>query len=242
MATPDFNKIWATNSPLTKYEFTDENYLTGWNFIGSIPPARSMFDTLQKSTDEKLKWLFDESATQKDITVDDNSAPTSNTAKLLALINNLANMEKQIKGDGDWKTAPSTNLATLATLVSNLASGSDVTWSGKKFTNAKLGITGLIDRNGYISFGPNFGGLIIQWGIQLVALNGMAQSFALPLTISYAMAAVMTMRSGDFSGFVACPYWTECTTDTIMITPDYETQQGYTGTGKSNVTWILLAI
>ena len=52
MATPDFNKIWATNSPLTKYEFTDENYLTGWNFIGSIPPARSMFDTLQKSTDE----------------------------------------------------------------------------------------------------------------------------------------------------------------------------------------------
>jgi len=82
----------------------------------------------------------------------------------------------------------------------------------------------------------------LQWGSQLVALNGMTQSFALPLTISYAMAAVMTMRSGDFSGFVACPYWTECTTDTIMITPDYETQQGYTGTGKSNVTWILLAI
>lgn len=76
-------------------------------------------------------------------------------------------------------------------------------------------------------------------GSQLVALNGMTQSFALPLTISYAMAAVMTMRSGDFSGFVACPYWTECTTDTIMITPDYETQQGYTGTGKSNVPWIL---
>ena len=164
MATPDFNKIWATNSPLTKYEFTDENYLTGWNFIGSIPPARSMFDTLQKSTDEKLKWLFDESATQKDITVDDTSSPTSNTAKLLALINNLANMEKQIKGDSDWKTAPGTNLATLATLVSNLASGSDVTWSGKKFTNAKLGITGLIDQNGYVSFGPNFVGLIIQWG------------------------------------------------------------------------------
>lgn len=171
MATPDFNKIWATNSPLTKYEFTDENYLTGWNFIGSIPPARSMFDTLQKSTDEKLKWLFDESATQKDITVDDTSSPTSNTAKLLALINNLANMEKQIKGDSDWKTAPGTNLATLATLVSNLASGSDVTWSGKKFTNAKLGITGLIDQNGYVSFGPNFGGLIIQWGNGLNVKN-----------------------------------------------------------------------
>ena len=177
MATPDFNKIWATNSPLTKYEFTDENYLTGWNFIGSIPPARSMFDTLQKSTDEKLKWLFDESATQKNLTVDDTIAPTSNTAKLLALINNLANMEKQIKGDSDWKTAPGTNLATLATLVSNLASGSDVTWSGKKFTNAKLGITGLIDQNGYVSFGPNFGGLIIQWGVNTAGYVSFPISF-----------------------------------------------------------------
>lgn len=81
-----------------------------------------------------------------------------------------------------------------------------------------------------------------QWGSQLVALNGMTQSFALPVHISYAMAAVMTMRSGDFPGFVACPYWTECTTDTIMITPDYETGQRYDGTGKSTVTWILLSI
>ena len=81
-----------------------------------------------------------------------------------------------------------------------------------------------------------------QWGSQIVALNGITQSFTLPLTISYAMAAVMTMRSGDFPGYVACPYWSECTKDTIMITPDYETGQGYTGTGKSTVTWILLAI
>lgn len=189
MTTPDFNKIWATNSPLTKYEFTDENYLTGWNFIGSIPPARSMFDTLQKNTDEKLKWLFDESATQKDITVDDNSAPTSNTAKLLALINNLANMEKQIKGDSDWKTAPGTNLATLAALASNLASGSDVTWNGKKFTNAKLGITGLMDQNGYICFGPNCGGLIIQWG------HG-NEAMPLNLPLSAAILSIIGMHEG----------------------------------------------
>lgn len=198
MATPDFNKIWATNSPLTKYEFTDENYLTGWNFIGSIPPARSMFDTLQKSTDEKLKWLFDESATQKNLTVDDTIAPTSNTAKLLALINNLANMEKQIKGDSDWKTAPGTNLATLATLVSNLASGSDVTWSGKKFTNAKLGITGLIDQNGYVSFGPNFGGLIIQWvSTGTPGSNGVSVSLPIAYTQWYKIVATGVVDSSD---------------------------------------------
>ena len=51
-----------------------------------------------------------------------------------------------------------------ATLASNLASGSDVTWEGNKFTNAKLGITGLMEQNGYICFGKNFGGLILQWG------------------------------------------------------------------------------
>lgn len=81
-----------------------------------------------------------------------------------------------------------------------------------------------------------------QWGSQNVVLNGSIQSFALPLHISYAMAAVMTMRSGDYPGFVACPYWTECTTTTIMMTPDYETNQGYDGTEKSVVTWVLLAI
>lgn len=48
-------------------------------------------------------------------------------------------------------------------MIANLATGADVTWDGKKFTNHRLGITGLMDQNGYICFGPNCGGLIIQW-------------------------------------------------------------------------------
>ena len=175
-------------------------------------------------------------------TIDDTIVPKSDTNTIRNLLDNLANRIKTATGASGWKEAPAATLASLSTMFANLVTGADVIWDGNKFTNHRLGITGLLDQNGYICFGPNCGGLIIQWGSQLVALNGMTQSFALPLTISYAMAAVMTMRSGDFSGFVACPYWTECTTDTIMITPDYETQQGYTGTGKSNVTWILLAI
>ena len=175
-------------------------------------------------------------------TIDDTLVPTSDTNTIRNLLSNLANRIKAATGASGWKEAPAATLASLSTMIANLATGADVTWDGKKFTNHRLGITGLMDQNGYICLGPNCGNLIIQWGSQIVALNGITQSFTLPLTISYAMAAVMTMRSGDFPGYVACPYWSECTKDTIMITPDYETGQGYTGTGKSTVTWILLAI
>jgi microcystin-dependent protein len=56
--TDDFNKIWASASPLTPYEFSDSNYAQGWNFIGSTPPARQMWDYLQKLTDEKIKYIY----------------------------------------------------------------------------------------------------------------------------------------------------------------------------------------
>ena len=54
----DFDKIWASTSPLTPYEFSDTNYQQGWNFIGSTPPARQMWDFLQKQNDEKAQWLY----------------------------------------------------------------------------------------------------------------------------------------------------------------------------------------
>lgn len=56
--TDDFNKIWASASPLTPYEFSDSNYQQGWNFIGSTPPARQMWDFLQKRNDEKAQYIF----------------------------------------------------------------------------------------------------------------------------------------------------------------------------------------
>lgn len=53
----DFNKIWASTSPLTPYSFSEANYKQGWNFIGATPPARQMWDFLQKNNDEKMKYL-----------------------------------------------------------------------------------------------------------------------------------------------------------------------------------------
>lgn len=97
-------------------------------------------------------------------TVDDTLVPTADLNTIRNLLSNLGNRIKAATGASGWKGDPATTLASLATLVSNLSSGSDVTWSGTKFTNTKLGISGVIDTNGYVSFGPNFGGLIIQWG------------------------------------------------------------------------------
>lgn len=195
--TPDFSKIWGSNGNVT-YKFTDDNYLTGWSFVGDTPPARGMFDKFFMGTDTKLKYLYDRlnAGIDKTYTVDDTKAPTSNTEQLLATLSELAHMIKTAGGTSDWKTTPATNLATVATLVSNLASGSDVTWSGKKFTNSKLGITGLMDTNGYVSFGPNFGGLIIQWGTitcPSVSANVVSRgSASLPISLSTAVLASLS--------------------------------------------------
>ena len=55
----DFTKIWASTSPLTPYSFSDANYQEGWNFVGSTPPARQMWDSIQKQNDEKAKFIVD---------------------------------------------------------------------------------------------------------------------------------------------------------------------------------------
>lgn len=54
----DFNKIWASTSPLTPYRFSESQYKEGWNFIGSTPPSRQMWDFLQKNNDEKMQYLL----------------------------------------------------------------------------------------------------------------------------------------------------------------------------------------
>ena len=59
ITTDDFNKIWASTSPLTPYEFSESNYKEGWNFVGGTPPSRQMWDFLQKNNDEKMQYLAD---------------------------------------------------------------------------------------------------------------------------------------------------------------------------------------
>ena len=104
-------------------------------------------------------------------TIKDTLVPTSDTDTLRNQVSELANRIKAATGASGWKEAPAATLASLGTMIANLATGADVTWDGKKFTNHRLGITGLMDQNGYICFGPNCGGLIIQWVINTGVKN-----------------------------------------------------------------------
>lgn len=131
-------------------------------------------------------------------------------------------------------------LTTAITAITALETGS---WFGQllKMVLTASGVKYNIAQNGYVCLGSFFGGLIIQWGSNVINLNGVTQENTLPININYAAAAVVTMRSGDFPSYVACPYWSECTQTSIKITPDYEIGQGYAGTAQAVVTWILLS-
>ena len=119
------------------------------------------------------------------------AAPTADTAALKTLLGGMAYVLKAITGESDWKGNPKINLATLFTLVGNLSSGSDVTWDGQKFTNAKLGVSGLMTQNGYIQFGKNFGGLIVQWGLILHSANA---SVLFPLKFTSILSLLLTLQ------------------------------------------------
>ena len=58
MAELDFSKIFGETAT-SKAEFTDENYLKGWGYLGSTPPPYQLFDYLQSQNDKKAKFLYD---------------------------------------------------------------------------------------------------------------------------------------------------------------------------------------
>ena len=140
-------------------------------------------------------------------TVDDTLVPTADLNTIRNLLSNLGNRIKAATGASGWKGNPATTLAAMATLASNLSSGSDVTWSGTKFTNTKLGISGVIDTNGYVSFGPNFGGLIIQWGTIILSSTSGYCNVSLPISVSTILQVYPVIDNnsnflGNFNGSV----------------------------------------
>lgn len=183
---------------LIKPDYTD---------AADIADINANMDTL----DDKIKKI-DSAA------IDDTLVPTSDSGTIRNQLSQLANRIKAATGTVGWKDDPSTTLASLATLVSNLASGSDVTWDGKKFTNTKLGISGLMDTNGYVSFGKNFGGLIIQWGTATgsKAEAHVTSTFNVTLPINYqeqiAQVFVNTATGGTNDTWDSTTVWAQVET------------------------------
>ena len=93
------------------------------------------------------------------------AAPDADTAALKTLLGGMAYMFKSITGKGDWKGLPD---ASIADILTNLQGNLAVNWDGNKFTVPALGVSGLMAQNGYVNFGKLVGGLIVQWGWQIV--------------------------------------------------------------------------
>lgn len=132
-------------------------------------------------------------------TIKDTLVPTSDTDTLRNQVSELANRIKAATGASGWKEAPAATLASLSKMFANLATGADVTWDGKKFTNHRLGITGLMDQNGYICFGPNCGNLIIQWGIAVSSKWEGVLDFTYPIALSSEVLYAIAQESNPLA-------------------------------------------
>ena len=55
----DFNKRFGSNSPLPPYNWSDDDYASGWNITRDMPPTRQQFDALQRTNDDKAAYLLD---------------------------------------------------------------------------------------------------------------------------------------------------------------------------------------
>ena len=59
MNESDFKKRFGSNSPLPPYAWSDDDYASGWDITGDMPPTRQQFDALQRTNDDKAAYLLD---------------------------------------------------------------------------------------------------------------------------------------------------------------------------------------
>lgn len=157
----DYNKIFASGASSTQ-EWTDENYLKGWGYLGQTPPPYQLFDALFKRLDLKTQEL---NSNQNNIA--NNYLPlTGGTMDGLLSLFAGSTIPTPDAGDNSQKIVNSEWVqALIKNIISDLSENLEVQWSGSTFTVPALGITGLMAQNGYICLGKLFGGLILQWGL-----------------------------------------------------------------------------
>ena len=174
-------------------------------------------------------------------TIKDTLVPTSDTDTLRNQVSELANRIKAATGASGWKEAPAATLASLSKMFANLATGADVTWDGKKFTNHRLGITGLMDDNGYICFGPNCGHLIIQWGYTTYNSNPNGQIIVPAISFNTFFAGFVTdtgIRWNTGGTFVGLSY----ESNSLIFWPQYTGSPQTVSQNGTNYHWLIFCM
>lgn len=103
-------------------------------------------------------------------------------------------MFKSITGKEDWKELPE---ASIADILTNLQGSLAVNWDGNKFTVPALGVSGLMEQNGYINLGKLFGGLIVQWGKDTSPGRHATRQYMLPLAVSINLVVMLTVANAS---------------------------------------------
>lgn len=217
MATPDFSKIWASNSPLPAYTFTDADYLTGWDFVGSAPPTKNEFDAWFKLVDEKLKYLYGQLQDTASKLYPVGSVYISfNSADPSTLFGGTWQRLKDtfLLANGDTYAAGSTGGSATKTIsVSNMpAHNHSVNASGNHSHTATTSTAGNHSHTrGSMNITGDFSGVGYKYGGSPATVNG---AFYIKNTSNAPREGVKIANDGDrddWFGFDASRSWTGST-------------------------------
>ena len=230
----DYNKIFASGASSTQ-EWTDENYLKGWGYLGQTPPPYQLFDALFKRLDLKTQEL---NSNQNNIA--NNYLPlTGGTMDGLLSLFAGSTIPTPDAGDNSKKIVNSEWVQTwVKNFINALDDNLQVQWSSSTFTVPALGITGLMAQNGYICLGKLFGGLILQWGRYDTPRAG---AFRLSLPIAFQSRYFSAVGTWDNPNN---PEITDDTQNRIIAITATKTEIiiGRNGTGTLAVTYIIIGL
>ena len=203
----DFNKIWASTSPLTPYSFSDNNYKQGWNFIGSTPPARQMWDYLQKQNDEKSQYLFN-SVKDKTMLLSDDLATIIPSG---ADLNDYKTAGTYIT-TGESATASLLNCPTATgaiKLVVLYTGYGNVSWSGRQIIYSRDGIY-IRMWNNSVATGSWDSWKKFAYSEDVLPLSGGTLTGFLKLENNVLAEQITTLEKGTNPSAVIYPFWLAC--------------------------------
>lgn len=178
MAELDFSKIFGETAT-SKASFTDENYLSGWGYLGSTPPPYQLFDYLQSLNDKKSKYLYDKVNENDNNLLIHNTNATAHTdirAKITSDINSHntnatahADIRTKITSDMNAHNTSSSAHTAILNAIKAISGMADYDIAPSSTLSSLIPLVGYggivaqrLEDTGYIKFANGF---TVQWGI-----------------------------------------------------------------------------